>query len=1094
MSARPAFAILLALLGALILAPAAQADTITIDFETGPPLGTAVNEEYLAGSFTRFLEPDFGFRPYRKAAAGLARSGTTVANVGPDVCFQDTGAGVGCEFVNGGSSGRFTRSASSVTVYAGRFEADGNPQTAQLRAYNAGGGLVATGTPVAVPPTPGFNSPVTVTSAGNDIARFELQFSGTTGVLVGFDDLTLDFPAGTLPDVSLSGPLNSTTILQGTATDVPISLTRINGSNGPLTFSATGLPAGVTAAFLPNPAPGTQEATVMRLTATDAAPEFFVPQDVTVTAQADPPDALVVPGPRTLTVPVTVRTQFELSQANPGPVQIPHCAPTDVGLRVRRDFAFATQGKTVNLAIGALPTGVTAEFLPSATISPGGGLIAEPTLRFRRGTQNIPTGFAVTVTASAASAPARTISLTLANAAPTASLDSTTLSGAVPSRLQPGTQIRLSGNGFCPGTKVRVGNDLAEVADPAIEPSATALTFRLPRLATTGPVKVVPPGGASIYASTGPVTVRSTRNVSGFQFNNPGWGNLSYGEISALVGEEEMFLSTNPCWPFYDCTIALPIPDPVAYLKWQIIEQVVQSSGGHCFGISRFVQEIGDRRITNGQFATGVTTTFGLPSASGPSGRLGSYLDHRHAGQTTKEFLLHYGLRNDSISAQINRLRSELTAGRLASLLVKNGFTEGHVIIAHDIETRPDGSTVIHTYDNEREFLSSEETDTTGATHRDREAGSQVVVNPAKTRWDYSGWHGGNDGSFYISTLGDWPAGTRPTLPGVVDAAIGIFGSAGGAAVTGPEPKGAEILPVLDRGAIPGAAGFVIGDQGAKTISHVMEGKKDGTYAQTIMGSGFVGAVNDVKTAKGVTDRLSGNPGADTITFAGERGRSLELEVGSERKSSSRVATIDTHTSAGGTETVALPNGSSLRYEHDGATTRFSFELQSVERGAAAAHFQSGALTIRKGERMTATPADWRRLDSVRVAVRSASGKVTTRRLRNRAQSPVKIAVSKPSLRKAAGRHEAKVTTRLRRVVPDSILGVTLRLQRNGRTVARKGFAVKQPRNASRTFAFKLPKGVRRGTYRLQADVTVASTGAKPSTKRVARRAIVRVR
>ena len=130
----------------------------------------------------------------------------------------------------------------------------------------------------------------------------------------------------------------------------------------------------------------------------------------------------------------------------------------------------------------------------------------------------------------------------------------------------------------------------------------------------------------------------------------------------------------------------------------------------------------------------------------------------------------------------------------------------------------------------------------------------------------------------------------------------------------------------------------------------------------------------------------------------------------------------------------------------------------------------------------------------MRVSVRRANGKVTTRRLRNRASSPVKIAVSKPSLRKAGGRNEAKVTTRLRRVVADSVLGVTLRLQRNGRTVARKGFAVKQPRNASRTFAFKLPKGVRRGTYRLQADVMVASTGAKPTTKRVARRAIVRVR
>src|SRR5204862_5295043 len=110
-----------------------------------------------------------------------------------------------------------------------------------------------------------------------------------------------------------------------------------------------------------------------------------------------------------------------------------------------------------------------------------------------------------------------------------------------------------------------------------------------------------------------------------------------------------------------------------------------------------------------------------------------------------------------------------------------------------------------------------------------------------------------------------------------------------------------------------------------------------------------------------------------------------------------------------GGETVKLPGGSSLLYEHDGAPTRFSFQLESIERGASAAHFASGSIAIGKGDRIVAKPADWRRLDSVRLTVRHANGKVTTRRIRNRASSPVKITVSKPSLRKAAGRTEAKV-------------------------------------------------------------------------------------
>ena len=95
--------------------------------------------------------------------------------------------------------------------------------------------------------------------------------------------------------------------------------------------------------------------------------------------------------------------------------------------------------------------------------------------------------------------------------------------------------------------------------------------------------------------------------------------------------------------------------------------------------------------------------------------------------------------------------------------------------------------------------------------------------------------------------------------------------------------------------------------------------------------------------------------------------------------------------------------------------------------------------------------------------------------------------------RTLSGRSTAKVTTRLRRAGAGNVLGVTLRLTRNGRTVARRGFAVRNPRNASCTFSWKLPKSAR-GTFRLAADVTVAATGARPGTKRASRAAVVRVR
>ena len=259
------------------------------------------------------------------------------------------------------------------------------------------------------------------------------------------------------------------------------------------------------------------------------------------------------------------------------------------------------------------------------------------------------------------------------------------------------------------------------------------------------------------------------------------------------------------------------------------------------------------------------------------------------------------------------------------------------------------------------------------------------------------------------------------------------------------------------------------------------------------MGGGFIGSVKGVRTAKGVTDRLTANPSADSVTSSGERTRSLQLEVGSEKASASRLATISTRTFAGGAETVRMPGGSSLSYEHDGPPTTFSFELSSMQRGATAAHFRSGPMTIGRGDRVVATPGDRRRLGSVRVSVRRADGSRTSRTVRNRATSPVRIAISGLRVRKPSGRNTATVTTRLRRAGADSVLGVTLRLTRDGRTVARRGFAVRNPRDASRTFSFKLPRSAR-GGFRLVAHMTVAATGARPDTKRAARAAAGRIR
>jgi hypothetical protein len=255
-----------------------------------------------------------------------------------------------------------------------------------------------------------------------------------------------------------------------------------------------------------------------------------------------------------------------------------------------------------------------------------------------------------------------------------------------------------------------------------------------------------------------------------------------------------------------------------------------------------------------------------------------------------------------------------------------------------------------------------------------------------------------------------------------------------------------------------------------------------------ITGGGFLGEVRGVKTAKGVTDRLTGAPKQNLIIFAGERSRRLNLSVAAELGRASRVATIQTGTSGGGSDSAQLKRGRSLVYEHDGAATAFSFSLSATEPGASAAHFESGPLRVHRGDRIVATPGNWNSLSAVRLSVKRGA-RVRTRLLRNRARGPsVRISIGAPKV----SRRVLRVTVRLRRLRAKGAQGVVLRLMRKGRTVATRSFAVRHARNGTRAFSWRLPGGLPHGPYRAQVDATVASIGAQAGTRRATRGATVR--
>ena len=1067
---------------------ARAAQTVVVDFEAGPTLNTTpVTDEYLTTSFVRFIREDLGFRPYRRSVVpARARSGSVVVDVGADVCTMEE-VGENCEFPGAGTKGRLSRTATSVTVFAGLFRPAGGGRqvTARLVALRADGSEAASSPAVPVNAT-NFRTPVTVTSAASDIAAFALHAEGpgaTGGSALGFDDLTLTFPDNSLPDVSAAIGGGELVLLQGRSLDVPLRLQRLNGSAGPLRLSVSGLPAGITAALVPNPVTGTQDNAVLRLTAPPTAAASFTPFTVTADPQGNGSVGSAV---RTAAGMLRVAANFELEAGATGPARLPHCAPVEFPLHVPRSSAFTG---VITLTAENLPPGVTADFAPDDTLGPAGSFVYTPSLTLRRGTGAIPQAATVRVRASSPGAPDRTLLVPVAVATPTATIAGSG-TGFAPMRERDGDERSLSGNGFCAGTHVEVGSAAASV--PAtVAADGRSLRFRIPRLALDGPVTVVPPGPGAPYDTANALDVRTFRNYYGFQFDNFDWGSLSFAELIDVVGADELFKRVNPCWPIYDCSFLTPIPNPWALASWQVMNGLVQASDGHCFGIMRTQQELLAGRVGYDRFTQGADHPYALGSSSGPGSELRHYLDGRHAAQFTKELVAAFLDREKNVNAQVQRIRAELQAGRYPGVALMPGTvkTAGHVVTAYDVKDVTGGFDV-YVYDNNTPFRAGE------GNHADKETGDSGVISVRSGRWSFDrgdkGIWSDSGGTLWAVPLSAIPR--DPTLItgiGSLNLSMFLFGSADGAARVASIPAGAEWLPVLDDEAPPMAAGSLVAP-GSRPLSHTITGTKDGSYNELLAAKGFTGAVTGVRTGKDVTDRITSKPAARALEFSGTRSRPLEMTVATTTPSgtATRTAIVRTTTAAGGHERAQLTQDGALVYEHQGKATRFSVELSS----AGAARFVSGALRIADGDRVTADPSDWRSLSKVRLKVRRAGGARLARTLKARTgTSKVRVRIGRPRVLQTRRGAELRMKTRLSRVPSGTIGGVVLELKRGGDVMASRAIAVRRVGGGSRTDRWRLPNRLERGRYRVIARFTALSGGARAGRVTATRSAAIRL-
>jgi hypothetical protein len=1076
----------------------ASADVQTIGFESG-----ALNAP-LDGQGDISFPSALGFRPYRlDVGAARAHSGSGVGDL--TRCAEEAEAKGenpgGCEFFQASTTATLARSANSVSVFAGLLHAPepGRPQGAVLIARGPNGELLDRDGPITLDTN--FRTPLEVRSATGQIATVTLEsVRGESGdqpnANLGIDDLSVEFADGGEPDFSVSTTSQVIPLVQGQDAQLPVQIGRLNGSNGPVELSVAGLPEGVSAAPVTVGA-GETSATITLHVSVDAPDTDF--HVVTSFVIATPRSATAGRSARSTAFKTRVAADFELGIKGFGrafpPIEAPDCATADVPIQISRDIAMkrgiALQledpargprgggaGPPTEAVPNDLSPGLHAEILSSPLVSPGGGVVAERTLRLsvnwaEAGPRVL---LALKATSIGGGSSTQTLALEIVRAKPTAQVVGSS-NAAAPQRGRPGSDVTIEGNGFCPGTVVWVGSSYAGAQT---QPSGDhRLDFSTPRYATNGTVTVVPSGDPHLaYQTKNEVRVDSFRNSAGFQFHNYSDGSLSFDEFREAFSADDFFVKVNLCWPF-DCMVSTGAPDPVSVAEWVVMREFL-SGGGHCFGMVYGSQELRSsaaqllKRLP-GVDPDGTARVFDASGQLEPAAAVRSFIDAEQVKQFSDEFLRAWFGREQGISAQLRTIEVELKHHRdVLVSLKKGGASDGHTVLAYDMTQTSTGAE-IYVYNPNEEFIGDENSNPPW--HFETVNDSVLHVDKINQTWRFDVGPSEPDGMWSGGGGGIWaiPAGTMPrdpSLPGADTLRSSlqslIFGSAGGAVHPAGTNGGAAFLPASD-GSGTGSAGSFVSSDARRSLDVTLEGRRAGSYAEAYTAAGFFAAATNVSTERGVRDRIAGHD--DAITLDSGRDRPLELELARRfGPGLSTTATLRTHASAGGSETASLPTGNALTFAHRGAPTSLSFTLTSVRADGGPASFVSRPIAVRNGDRMRVVPLD-AAMRRARISIHAADGTIRTRVIRSAGFAGERLRLGRPRLL----RHRARVRIRLAGFHGRALLGAVLRLMRGHRVVASRAVSAKAA-NGTRVLTWRVPPHAKPGTYRLQADVRGLST------------------
>src|SRR5262245_12257720 len=344
----------------------------TVNLTQGGPAGTSTITVTPSGGFTGSVALSVTAGLPAGATASFSPASTTSTST--LTLVAGTAAAGTYPLTVTGTSGTLTHTTTVTLVVAGPpdFSLSASPASvtvpqgsngsttitvAKVNGFNGSVSLSVSGLPTGV--TAVFNPQSTTTTSTLTFtvdptaaqASTNLTVTGTSGALTHTTGVTLVVvpPA----DFSISALPTTVTAAQGTSNPTTITVTPVNGFNAAVGLSVSGLPAGATGSFSPNP---TTTSSILTLGAGTAVPGTY-PLTVTGTS-----GALT----RTTTVDFVVTAGqpagFSVAVA-PLTLTVQHGKSGSYTVTITRTGGFAG---AVTLSVSGLQTGVTATFNPAA--------------------------------------------------------------------------------------------------------------------------------------------------------------------------------------------------------------------------------------------------------------------------------------------------------------------------------------------------------------------------------------------------------------------------------------------------------------------------------------------------------------------------------------------------------------------------------------------------------------------------------------------------------------------------------------------------------------------------------------------------------